>query len=280
MDQGPVKLWLASGGMGLLAAGAVIAARSGAPAWAWLLVVLVCVAGGVTAWVGIQSVNRWKMTAQEGHSAPPAQCLAQLQQARSQKAAQAVVDSLPHAVVMVSPEGHIEMVNEVGRTFGLELGQHVDAVPHTWFKKLVSAVTAAYEGGSARVASPVNTNERNGGDKEALVQMFSEGRELFFRPQATPLIDGQGQYLGAIIILMDVTAVRQVDEAKSSLLSSFSHELKTPMTSLQMSIYLLLDDAASRLTPRQLELLTAARDDADRLHRLVEEVLSAARKKL
>ena len=45
------------------------------------------------------------------------------------------------------------------------------------------------------------------------------------------------------------------------------------MTSLQMSLYLLLDAASSRLTPRQLDLLRAARDDSDRLHRIVEEAL-------
>ena len=48
----------------------------------------------------------------------------------------------------------------------------------------------------------VGTVYRRFPDKDALVQMFSDGRELFFRPQASPLIDSKGQFLGVIVILM------------------------------------------------------------------------------
>jgi signal transduction histidine kinase len=104
--------------------------------------------------------------------------------------------------------------------------------------------------------------------------MFEEGRELFFLPQAHPQIDAQGVLTGVVMVVADVTDDRQAYEARMNLLSHFSHEIRTPLTSLQMSIYLLLDDAASRLTPRQLELLKAARDDTDRLHRIIEEALA------
>jgi two-component system, NtrC family, sensor histidine kinase KinB len=283
MVQTWTRLALAVGGMALLAAGAVAAAQGGI-AWAgWVLLVLALAAGGVATWVAYRACRRMQETTQQQLEAlRGAHRLELHKSSRAKTAAQAVIDLLPHAVALVSPDGRIEMTNEGGRMFGLKLGLHMEEVPHPWFKKIVSDAMSMPGPGSTAEAppAPVATNERNGGDQDALVQMFSEGRELFFRPQATPLMDDEGQFLGVIVILMDVTAVRQVDEAKSSLLSSFSHELKTPMTSLQMSIYLLLDDAASRLTPRQLELLNAARDDADRLHRLVEEVLSAARKKL
>jgi two-component system, NtrC family, sensor histidine kinase KinB len=277
------KLALAVGGMGLLAAAAVAVAQAGIVWAAWVLLVLALAAGGLAAWVAYVTCRHMQKTTRSQLDALQEQHRLETQKTlRAKTAAQAVIDLLPHAVALVAPDGHIEMANEGGRMFGLKLGLHMEEVPHPWFRKIVSeAMTRHIHPGTPEPPpAPAATNERNGGDQDALVQMFSDGRELFFRPQASPLIDDLGQFLGAIVILMDVTAVRQVDEAKSSLLSSFSHELKTPMTSLQMSIYLLLDDAASRLTPRQLELLTAARDDADRLHRLVEEVLSAARKKL
>jgi NtrC-family two-component system sensor histidine kinase KinB len=288
MSDGQAKFYLAVGGTCVLATGAAAAVQAGSAAVGWVLVALAWVAGAGAVWAWIHNKNQWRQEQEQREQAGQTQMQALQQQlVRVRAASQAVLDSLPHAVVLVSPNGgggRIEMANEETRMFGIELGQLVDAVPHAWFKKLVMEASQARMPGSGggKWEGPEHNggNERNGGSKDALVQMFSEGRELFFRPQATPLIDAKGQFLGVVVILMDVTAMRAVDEAKSSLLSSFSHELKTPMTSLQMSIYLLLDDAASRLTPRQMELLTAARDDADRLHRLVEEVLSAARKKL
>jgi two-component system, NtrC family, sensor histidine kinase KinB len=283
MVQAWTRLALAVGGMGLLAVGAVAVALAGIAWAAWVLLVLALAAGGMAAWMAYRTCQQMRQTTQQQLDALREQHRLDLRKSlRATTAAQAVIDLLPHAVALVAPDGRIEMANEGGRMFGLKLGLHMEEVPHPWFNKIVGEAMSLtlHPGLPEPPPSAAATNERNGGDQDTLVQMFSDGRELFFRPQASPLIDGQGQFLGVIVILMDVTAVRQVDEAKSSLLSSFSHELKTPMTSLQMSIYLLLDDAASRLTPRQLELLTAARDDADRLHRLVEEVLSAARKKL
>jgi two-component system, NtrC family, sensor histidine kinase KinB len=106
--------------------------------------------------------------------------------------------------------------------------------------------------------------------------VFDHSRELFFLPHAVPILDANQRVAGITIILVDSTELRQIDEAKSGLISSVSHELKTPLTSIQMAIHLLLEDGA-RFTPRQLEILQAARDDADRLHSLIATLLDAGR---
>ncbi len=83
-----------------------------------------------------------------------------------------------------------------------------------------------------------------------------------------------------LVILFRHAAAPQHNPSQASLISSFSHDIKTPMTSLQMSIYLLLEDSATRLTPRQLDLLSSAREDAERLQRLLEEMVTALRRNL
>ncbi len=201
---------------------------------------------------------------------------------RAHATGQAVIDSLPHGIAIFSPAGQVELVNSRGVWLGLHRGKSVEELPQEWLKPLIAQAvkTRRPVGPFSNSHAPKATDGK--GEKpmrlpgEALVQVFEEGRELFFMPQATPLMDA-GELLGVTVVLVDVTASRQVEEAKSNLLSSFSHELKTPMTSIQMSIYLLLEDAAPRLTARELELLAAARDDADRLHRIVEEMLTSGR---
>ena len=47
------------------------------------------------------------------------------------------------------------------------------------------------------------------------------------------------------------------------MVSTVSHELKTPLTSVQMAIHLLLEEVVGPLNPKQVELLLAARQDAD-----------------
>src|SRR6185312_6445128 len=53
--------------------------------------------------------------------------------------------------------------------------------------------------------------------------------------------------------------------------------LKTPLTSLRMAVYLLLEQRPAGLTPTQCELLESARDDADRLLRMLDNLLDLSR---
>jgi len=62
-----------------------------------------------------------------------------------------------------------------------------------------------------------------------------------------------------------VTRLRLVDELKTNLVSTVSHELKTPLTSVRMALHLLLEESIGELNSKQSELLLAARDDSERL---------------
>ena len=83
--------------------------------------------------------------------------------------------------------------------------------------------------------------------------------------------------LGAAVVLQDVTKFRLVDQLKSDMVSTVSHELKTPLTSIQMAVHLLLEEVVGPLTPKQVELLLAARQDSDRLLAMVNDLLDLTR---
>ena len=64
---------------------------------------------------------------------------------------------------------------------------------------------------------------------------------------------------------------------KSGMISTVSHQLKTPLTSIRMAIHLLLEEKVGPLTEKQTELLLAAREDSDRLHRILSNLLDISR---
>src|SRR6476620_256219 len=68
-----------------------------------------------------------------------------------------------------------------------------------------------------------------------------------------------------------------LDQLKSDMVSTVSHELKTPLTTLQMAVHLLLEEVVGPLSPKQVELLLAARQDADRLLAMVNDLLDLTR---
>lgn len=104
------------------------------------------------------------------------------------------------------------------------------------------------------------------------------GREdRHYLPRILAIGDSLTEFKGAAIVLQDVTKLRLLDDAKTNLVGTVSHELKTPLTSLRMAVYLLLEQQVGALSAQQRELLEGARDDADRLLRILDNLLDLAR---
>ena len=79
--------------------------------------------------------------------------------------------------------------------------------------------------------------------------------------------------LGAAVLLEDMTRFRLLDEVKSNMVATVSHELKTPLTSIRLVLHLLLQEDVGPLLPKQLELLVDARDNAERLLAMINNLL-------
>jgi signal transduction histidine kinase len=82
---------------------------------------------------------------------------------------------------------------------------------------------------------------------------------------------------GVAVVLYDVTRFRLLDSVKTNLVATVSHELKTPLTSVRMVLHLLLERTVGALSPKQDELLTTARNDTERLLRILNNLLDLAR---
>ena len=92
-----------------------------------------------------------------------------------------------------------------------------------------------------------------------------------------PLRGGTGGLLGAVVNVHDLTAFRQTEELKSTFLSVISHELKTPVALIKGFAETLSRDDASppQATVREFGQIIA--DESDRLTRLIDNLLTAAR---
>lgn len=123
----------------------------------------------------------------------------------------------------------------------------------------------------------------NGGD-DYIPTSFSHAicvrpdeKETFFLPRIIGIRGDRGTIFGAAVILQNVTRLRLLDEVKTNLVSTVSHELKTPLTSVRMALHLLLEETIGSLNPKQTELLIAAREDSERLLTMINDLLDLAR---
>jgi two-component system, NtrC family, sensor histidine kinase KinB len=109
------------------------------------------------------------------------------------------------------------------------------------------------------------------------VALRVDDQEKYFLPRVVAMRDENGEIFGAVIVLQDVTRFRLLDEVKTNLVSTVSHELKTPLTSVRMGLHLLLEERIGSLTRKQTEILLAAREDSERLLRIINDLLDLAR---
>jgi signal transduction histidine kinase len=113
--------------------------------------------------------------------------------------------------------------------------------------------------------------------EQRIIQHFVNGEEHYFRPEAIPILGRDMQPTGVVLVLQDVTQERKQEELKRGVISTVSHQLKSPLTSIRMAIHLLLEEKIGSLTPKQTELLVAAREDSDRLHGILNNLLDISR---
>ena len=78
---------------------------------------------------------------------------------------------------------------------------------------------------------------------------------------------------GRVYILRNVTEFKERDEAKTNFIATISHELKTPISAIKMSLKLLHDHRVGNLNNEQLELINHIGDDAERLLKITYELL-------
>jgi len=181
---------------------------------------------------------------------------------------EAIIESLEDGIVLIDPDGIVTHMNEIaGIIIGIEredaLGSSFDDLnsnsPHYVRIRSALAHAAAQSADSQRVE----------------VELHVRGRDHTYVLKPVPLRHTDGGSFGTILILQDITYLRDKDRARTNLVATLSHELNTPLTSLGFCVELLL--RRRELDAEQRELLTSIQEDAGRMRRLASDLMELAR---
>jgi PAS domain S-box-containing protein len=107
------------------------------------------------------------------------------------------------------------------------------------------------------------------------MKIYADNRESYYTKEVFPVVSS-GKVIGNVITLKNITEFQQLDDAKTNFIATISHELKTPISSIKMSLKLLDDKRIGEVNTEQRQLLENIDEDARRLLQITGELLDMA----
>jgi two-component system phosphate regulon sensor histidine kinase PhoR len=176
---------------------------------------------------------------------------------------EAVLSSMIEGVVAVNHQGHIMSINRAAADLlsvdpAQVQGRNIDEVVRE--ADIQQFVRKTLDG-----TEPV----------EAEVSLQTED-ERFFQLHGASLPDAKNGKAGAVIVLHDITRMRRLENVRRDFVANVSHELKTPVTSIQGFVEALSEGGIDNAVQTKRYLGIIARH-SDRLNSIIEDLLSLSR---
>jgi len=111
------------------------------------------------------------------------------------------------------------------------------------------------------------------------IKIYANAKESYFEKDVQhisiiPTGEKKAKIVGHVILLRNVTEYKELDSAKTNFIATVSHEFKTPISSIKMSLQLLENEQVGNLNSEQQNLVESIKDDANRLLKITGELLN------
>ena len=119
----------------------------------------------------------------------------------------------------------------------------------------------------------------NKASKAEPLKIYADNKESYFQMKCMQINKSGNNNSGStsegyVIMLKNITEFKELDSAKTTFISTISHELKTPISAIMMSLQLLEDSRIGDLNDEQKELAQSIQDNSERLLNITGELLN------
>ncbi len=179
------------------------------------------------------------------------------------KQTEAIVRSVAAGVVVVNNKGEVLLMNPAAEK--LLNTKKEEKIGHSLTE-------------DAREEQLISLAKTTSLDGETDIEIDSnEDTKKILRSSSAVIEDENGQTVGMVTVLNDITKQKELDNMKSQFLSNVTHELRNPIGAIKQSIAVILEGTAGELTEPQHKFLSNAKRNLDRLSALVDDILDLSK---
>ncbi len=183
-----------------------------------------------------------------------------------QQRLKALLDSIDDGLLIIDRHGRLEHANPVAQRqlawkntyLGLPIGQALNSP---------SLDEATHQ---VLTDQPLNQPSHD-------LEIEADGERRLLAWRLSPVNSDDGQISGAVMVLHDVTDQRNFERIRNEFVLRASHELRTPVTGMQMAFSLLREKLKFPANSREADLLLTVHDEMQRLVRLINDLLDFSR---
>lgn len=174
---------------------------------------------------------------------------------------EAVVNNLSNPLIVTDKDHKIVLINETAK----ELFSLREDVLGTHFLEVIKA---------EEIFEYIKNPEAK---EEKTFLLKKNDKKRHYRISTKQVIDEDEEYQFTVTLLEDITRLKEIDNMKSEFVSTVSHEFRTPLTSMNMGLSMVINEDTGELNEEQKELLEAAYEDVERLTELVNDLLDLSK---
>ncbi len=178
-----------------------------------------------------------------------------------------IIHALPEGVVVTRPDGVVVLMNPA---FIKMLSLDNDSRPGAPIKAYVK------DDGLVSLVLKASTGQMPAG-QTSLSYEFPLENEKFLLAHATPVTSETGEALGAVTVLVDITELKMLDRLKSEFVSHVSHELRSPLSTINQQLAMILSNLVGDVPDEQRHVLSRAKEKTQALITLIGDLLDLSR---
>ena len=188
------------------------------------------------------------------------------------KRIETLINNINDPVIGLDAKKHILFMNDVAlKISGLKAADTIG--------KLIQDVAVNNDLIRSLIQDLFNPATESTATKIEPIKIYADNKESYFEKQViaikiTPTGEQEEKFVGNVILLQNITPFKELDFAKTNFIATVSHELKTPIASIKMSLQLLENEQVGVINEEQKNLLHSIKDDANRLLKITGELLN------
>ncbi|MDD4939646.1 MAG: ATP-binding protein [Candidatus Omnitrophica bacterium] len=180
------------------------------------------------------------------------------------KKTEAVIRSIAEGLVVIDADGKVIMMNPAAeKLLGISRKEKIG-------KSLMEDLK------EEQLVSLVKSDEEREEREITVVSQRDETKKIL-RASSAVIENENGQTVGMVSVLSDITKQKELDQLKSNFVASVSHELRTPLVAIDKSLSLILGEDTSGINENQRQLLDIAERNLKRLGFLVNDLLDLSK---